>query len=139
MAALTVFTLEAKNGDVVDSSCATSVFIGETNGTIPIASLTRVPSSSCWANDLPFLFAYQMEKPPTRLLLADPAPRRAISLKRDKSIFKLRALLAANATDAKAAAEKPTPFAFSRLFLLTTLTWSLVFLSLRRASMTTMT
>jgi hypothetical protein len=66
--------------------------------------------ASCLAYDLPFLFAYQIENPPTTLLLAEPAPNRAISLRCSKSIFRPKDADEARQIDAKADAENPSPF-----------------------------
>ncbi len=79
-------------------------------GMMPIAKRICFSEASCRAYDLPFLIAYHIEKPPTKLLLAEPAPSRANSLRRSGNKFNSKAVAVARDIAANAAAEKPSPF-----------------------------
>src|SRR5271157_4285126 len=71
---------------------------------------------SCSAYDLPFLSAYQIEKPPARLLVDEPAPSLTISESWSSGSSKPRTVHVAKPRAAKAEAENPNHFPGVRLF-----------------------
>jgi hypothetical protein len=85
-------------------------------GTITIEKSMFFGEFSCSAYDLPALLAYQIEKPPERLLVDEPAPSLTISEREVSGRSNPSALDAARPKAAKAEAEKPRPLPVLRLF-----------------------
>src|SRR3990170_7180291 len=90
-------------------------------GTTSIQNPASLFKVNCSAYDFPSLLAYQIAKPPARLLVAEPAPSLTVSERETSSRFRSKALFAATPKAAKPEAEKPKPLPSLRLFSETTL------------------
>src|SRR5438132_5227395 len=91
-------------------------------GTISVLNLIELAGASCSAYERPFLFAYHIENPPTRLRDADPAPSLTTSDNSRGSRLSPRAFDVARPRAAKPDAEQPKLVPLTFVLLDSTLT-----------------